>query len=106
MEFKELQSKLIKNARDYGNEFGITIDEDYALLKLYEEAGELAQAVLVHRKKRRPSKHVPKEESIVGVAEELADVLGFTVVIADLLGIDLEDIVTKKWINRREYHNK
>jgi NTP pyrophosphatase (non-canonical NTP hydrolase) len=106
MEFKEIQSNVIKNAKDYGKEFDVEIDEDYALLKLYEEAGELAQAVLIHRKKSRPSKHLPKEESKVKVAEELADVIGFTIVVADLLGIDLEDIVTKKWLNRKEYHSK
>jgi len=38
-------------------------DEDFALLKLYEEIGELSQAVLIHRKKNQPEKHVSEEIS-------------------------------------------
>lgn len=100
MEFKEIEKKVVENAIDYGKEYNITIDEDFALLKLYEEVGELSQAVLIHRKKSRPEKHLPEEKSKEEIAKELADVLGMVMVNAHLMGIDLEKVVTEKWINR------
>src|SRR4051812_35539534 len=101
MNFKELEKKVVENALDYGKEYNINIDEDFALLKLYEEVGELSQAVLIHRKKSRPEKHMPEEKSKEEVAKELADVVGMAMVNAHLMGVDLEDALTKKWINRK-----
>ena len=100
MEFKEIQEKVVENAIAYGKKYNIEIDEDFALLKLYEEVGELSQAVLIHRKKSRPEKHVSEEESKKELAKELADVLGMLIVNAHLLGVDLEDAINKKWITR------
>ena len=101
MEFKELQEKVFRNALDYGQRYNVEIDEDFALLKLYEEVGEFAQAVLVHRKKSRPEKHLPEEKSKEELGKELSDVVGLAIVNAHLLGIDLEDAIIKKWINRK-----
>jgi NTP pyrophosphatase (non-canonical NTP hydrolase) len=96
MEFKKLQNKVIANAIKYGKKYGVRIDEDFALLKLYEEVGELSQAVLIHRKKSRPEKHVSKEASKKELAKELADVMGMVIVNAHLLNIDLEEAIDKK----------
>jgi len=100
MDFKELQKKVVENAVSYGRKYNVQIDEDFALLKLYEEVGELAQAVLIHRKKSRPEKHVSEEISKNELAKELADVVGMAIVNAHLLGIDLEEAIDKKWINK------
>ena len=70
-------------------------------MKLYEEVGELAQAVLIHGKKSRPEKHVSKEVSKEELAKELADVVGMAIVNAYLLGIDLEEAIEKKWIDKK-----
>ena len=102
MQFKELQDKLVQNLIKYGKKHKIEIDEDFALFKLFEEVGELSQAILIDRKKSRPIKHVSKEESKKQVADELADVFGMTVVVAHLMDIDLEDALDKKWINREK----
>ena len=102
MEFKEIQKKAIENAINYCKKFNIEIDEDWALFKLYEEVGELAQSVLIHRKKCRPEKYIPKEKSKEELAQELADVLGMIMVNAYLLDIDLEEAIIKKWINREK----
>ena len=102
MQFTELQDKLIQNLTRYGKKHKIEIDEDFALFKLFEEVGELSQAVLIDRKKSRPIKHVSKEESKKLIEKELADVFGMTVVIAHLMDIDLEDALTKKWIDREK----
>ena len=102
MDFKELQDKVVKNALNYGKKYKVKIDEDFALLKLYEEVGEFAQAVLIHRKKSRPEKHVSKEISKNELSKELADIVGISIVNAHLLGIDLEDAIDKKWINKEK----
>ncbi|MBU4274433.1 hypothetical protein KKE19_01320 [Patescibacteria group bacterium] len=102
MEFKEIQKKVINNAINYGKKYNVKIDEDFALFKLYEEVGELAQSVLIHRKKCRPEKYLPEEKSKEELAKELADVLGMIIVNAYLLDIDLEDAINRKWINKEK----
>lgn len=102
MDFKELQNKVVQNATNYGKKYNLEIDGDFALLKLYEEVGELAQAILIHRKKCRPEKYVSEEISKAELAKELADVLGMVIVNAHLLGIDLEEAINKKWINKEK----
>jgi len=100
MDFKKLQDKVVENAMNYGKRYNIEIDEDFALLKLYEEVGEFAQAVLIHQKKSRPEKHVSKKVSKEELGKELADVVGMAIVNAHLLKIDLEKAIDKQWINR------
>ena len=100
MEFKEIQEEIIKTMGDYGKEYNIKIDEDFVLLKLYEELGEFSQAVLISKRKSKPGKYVSEEVSKKEIAKELADVFGTIIVNAHLLNIDLEDAVIKKWITR------
>ena len=100
MKFKDLENEVIQNALRYGKEYNVEIDEDFALLKLYEEVGEFAQAVLIHRKKSRPEKHVSVDISKKEMAKELADIVGMAMVNAHLLGIDLEEAIDKKWISK------
>jgi len=100
MTFHELQQAIIRNAYAYGERFHITIDEDFALLKLYEEIGEFAQAILIHRKKSRPEKHMPEDKSRELVAHELADVVGMAIVLAHFLDVDLEKAFEKKWLKK------
>jgi len=102
MDFKELQKGVVENAFNYGKKYNVKIDEDFALLKLYEEVGELAQAILIHRKKSRPEKYVSEEISRNELAKELADVVGMAIVNAHLLGINLEEAIDKKWINKEK----
>ncbi len=100
MDFKEIEEKVIKNAKRYCRECDIELDEDFAILKLYEEVGELAQNVLIHRKKCRKEKYLEKEESKKELAKEVADVLGMLIVVSYLFEIDMEEAIKEKWINR------
>lgn len=100
MEFNDIQKGVVDNAIRYGKEYNVKIDEDFALIKLYEEVGEFSQAVLIHRKKSRPEKHATEDVSKRELAKELADVVGMAMVNAHLLGIDLEEAIDKKWINK------
>ena len=100
MEFKEIENKVLKTAEDYCEKYNIKLDEDFAVLKLYEEVGELAQSILIHRKKCRPEKYLSEEESKKELGKELADVLGLLIMVSHLLDVDLEDALNKKWIER------
>lgn len=98
MEFSDLQDKIYKNAIDYWKKYNVSIDEDFSLIKLYEEVWEFSQAVLIHRKKSRPEKFLPEIESKRDVAHELADVVWMAIVNAKVLWIDLEQALREKWI--------
>ena len=100
MTFEDLQKGVLKVADQYGKEFNVAIDQDFALLKLYEEVGEYAQAVLAHRKKSKPEKYKSEEESRKMLANELADIIGLTVINANLFGVDLERAIKEKWLDK------
>lgn len=102
MEFQEIEKKVLVNAKNYSEHFKVEIDLDFALLKLSEEVGEFAQAVLIHLKKSRPEKFLPENQSKKLVAEELADIVGMVMVNADLLGVNLEQAIVDKWIDKNK----
>lgn len=101
MTFTDLQNKIVKRAFAYGKENKISIDSDFSILKLYEEVGEFTQALLIHNKKSRPSKHVSEKDSHQLVSQELADVLCLTILNAYLLKVDLEEAIKKKWLSKK-----
>ncbi|MDO8241029.1 MAG: MazG nucleotide pyrophosphohydrolase domain-containing protein [Candidatus Moranbacteria bacterium] len=98
MEFKKIESGVLKTARDYSEKYGIEADADFAMHKLYEEVGELSEAYLTYKKKSRPEKFTTEAEVKNKLAYELADVAGIVMVIAEKLNIDLEDAINRKWI--------
>lgn len=67
---------------------------------MYEEVGELAQTVLIHRKKSSSEKYISGAESKQKLAEELAGVGGMAIVNAKLFGLDLEEAINRKWIKK------
>ncbi len=100
MDFKEIQKGVINNARKYQEKYRVDIDSSFAMLKLTEEVGELAEAYLVYKKKSRPEKFISEEDAKNKVAKEIADVVGVAIILASLLDIDLEKAIDKKWINK------
>lgn len=103
MNFKTLEKKVIKNAFDYGKRHQIEFTQDFAAIKLFEEVGEFAQAILIHQKRCRERKIVPEEISRQALAEEIADIIGMAMVNAHLLGINLEEAIDKKWIHKETH---
>ena len=100
MTFDEIRTGILEVAKIYGERFNVDIDQDFAILKLYEEVGEYAQAVLIHRKKSKPEKHTTENETQKRLGEELADIIGMAIVNADLFGIDIQKAIEEKWLNR------
>ncbi|ACP36293.1 MazG nucleotide pyrophosphohydrolase [Sulfolobus islandicus Y.G.57.14] len=79
MELKELQSKMKEMYFEKDSQRGI-----YATFTwLVEEVGELAEALL--------------SNDSDSIQEELADVIAWTVSIANLKGIDIEEALKKKY---------
>ena len=97
MTFEEIQSGILKVAETYSERYNVEIDLDFAVLKLFEEVGEYAQAVIVHKKKSRPEKYLPEEEAKKHLGEELADIIGMAIINADLIGIDIQKAIKEKW---------
>jgi NTP pyrophosphatase (non-canonical NTP hydrolase) len=100
MTFKEIQNGVLEVARVYGQRFNVNIDQDFAILKLYEEVGEFAQAVLIHKKKSKPEKYRSEKGTKEKLGEELADIIGMAIVNANLFGIDIERSIKEKWLNK------
>lgn len=100
MQFSELQDEINKNMDRYAQKYNVTVDENWAVLKLLEELGEFSQSIIIHRKQSRPEKYLPEAESKQEIAKELADVVGITIVCAKLFDIDLEQALSKKWIKK------
>lgn len=98
MDFTTLYTKVVQNALNYGQKYNISIDEEFAFMKLMEEMGEFAQALLILKQKSRPEKFLLDHEAKEEVAKELADVVGMAFVNAHVLWIDLEQALSKKWI--------
>ena len=100
MTFKEMQNGILEVARVYGQRFNVNIDQDFAILKLYEEVGEFAQAVLIHEKKSKPEKYRSEKEAKEKLGEELADIIGMAIVNANLFGMDIERSIKEKWLDK------
>jgi NTP pyrophosphatase (non-canonical NTP hydrolase) len=100
MTFHEIRNGMLQVAASYSDRFNVKIDLDFAVLKLFEEVGEYAQAVIVHKKKSKPEKHISENESKDALGEELADIIGMAIINADLLGIDIEEAIKEKWLKK------
>jgi NTP pyrophosphatase (non-canonical NTP hydrolase) len=92
----KLQFRLERISRKYETEFGIEPGNDWVLFKLQEELGELTQAYLATTQRSRH--RLEGAEGHAALARELADVLGFALVLAERLGIDAEAALTAKWL--------
>jgi NTP pyrophosphatase (non-canonical NTP hydrolase) len=77
----------------YAGNFDIARDDDWFLLKLQEELGELAQAHL------RLSSRGRGEATEQGRADEAADVLCMLLLYCRRFGIDPEVAVRRKWLS-------
>ena len=73
--FQSTYTKIVQNALNYGEKFGVTIDGDFAFSKLIEEVGEFAQAKLIFERKSRPEKFLDDNVAKDELAKELADVI-------------------------------
>jgi NTP pyrophosphatase (non-canonical NTP hydrolase) len=91
----EIQKRAEAISRRYETSFGIAPGDDWILFKLQEELGELTQAYLAATARSRR-----KLEGAAGheaMSQEIADVLGFVLALAERLGIDAGAAFEAKW---------
>ncbi|MFA5985781.1 MAG: MazG-like family protein [Parcubacteria group bacterium] len=100
MDFSQMNEEIIATAQGYCDTYSIEPSKEFAVLKLYEEVGEFAQAFLIHERMSRPEKFMDEKDSRERMAQELADVVGMSLFVAHVLGIDMEKALQKKWTNR------
>lgn len=91
-----LQQRLERISRQYEQAFGIPPGEDWLLFKLQEELGELTQAYLAATGRSRHK--LQGADAREALSAEIADVLGFTLSLAERLGIDADAALAKKWL--------
>jgi len=91
MELHAIQTDVESISRAYARIHDIDRSDDWLMLKLGEEVGELTQAYLAATGRSR------REGSAEAMQAELADVLGHVLLIAERHGIDLDAAMEAKW---------
>jgi NTP pyrophosphatase (non-canonical NTP hydrolase) len=92
----ELAGQFEEASKRYAAANGITRNDDWFILKLQEELGELTQVwmKLTDRGRKRGLSEAELREEL---ANETADVLGHILLFAQKNGIDLAPAIARKW---------
>ncbi|MCP2027344.1 NTP pyrophosphatase (non-canonical NTP hydrolase) [Flavobacterium sp. HSC-32F16] len=98
MDLKELTKKVLMVSDQYEKNCKIKRDEDWYILKLHEEIGELTQNYLSYTLRGR-NRNLTKEELKNNISHELADVLGQILLFANYHDIDIEKSMEEKWFS-------
>ena len=101
MEIKELTEKISGICDIYVKKYGIEKSQDWFLLKIQEELGELNSAYLKLTGRGRIGTKTPAELE-TNLQEKIADVLGFVLLFAHERGIDPEQALKNKWFKYLE----
>jgi len=96
MDLHEIAARIEKLSTQYAEVYGIERSGEWALLKLTEEVGELAQAHLTATGQSR-DRGLDADAQQKVLADEVGDVLGMCLVYARQMGIDPVEAVTTKW---------
>jgi len=96
MDLEEIQRKVVAVSKIYTEKYGIKRDDDWFLLKLQEEIGELTQGYLslTNRGKTRGMDRTQVRQDF---ADELSDVFGQILLIANHQDIDIVKGLERKW---------
>ena len=97
MDIKEIADKVGQVSDTYAKNCDIQRDDDWYLLKLQEELGELTQQHLKVSKRARMSESVEGHKELL--SEEVADVFAHVLLYAQKNNIDLEAALEKKWFS-------
>ena len=97
MDLNTLTNQLESISVGYAQEFNIERTPDWFLLKLTEELGELIQSYLKYMGQARINGQ-SQAELKRDLEDELADVLGMTLLVANNHNIDLQDTISRKWL--------
>lgn len=93
---KELQKQFDAASLSYCDLHGLERDQDWVMLKLQEEIGELTQ-VWNTKTGRGRDKGLSHEDLDQSLADEVADALGMLLVFAHQHELDLAESIARKW---------
>ena len=97
MDLHPLQKDLETVSQIYARKFGIERTDDWLLLKLNEEVGELTRAYLaIQGRSRDDGRSHAERTSDFGA--ELADVVAHALLLAERFNVDMADELTRKWL--------
>ncbi|HWU31715.1 MAG TPA: pyrophosphatase [Humibacter sp.] len=97
MQIEDLQHEVESVSDYYAKRHIIDRTDDWFVLKLNEEVGELTQAYLARSGQARDKGRTPVELN-EHFRAEVADVLAQVLLIAERFEIDLADEVKRKWL--------
>ncbi|RWZ68081.1 pyrophosphatase [Labedella populi] len=97
MELQRLQRDVELVSQGYAARNEIERTDDWLLLKLHEEVGELTQAYLARAGQAR-DKGRSSEELEADFRAEMADVFAQVLLLAERFEVDLWDEVGRKWL--------
>lgn len=80
----------------YCDTYEIVKNDDWVIMKLQEEVGELFQAWLMHTGRARDKGQSPEQLKEM-MANEITDVFGMIMTFASTQGVDLNKYIEKKW---------
>lgn len=99
---KATAQRINRLSLQYAQRYGFERTDEWVIIKLQEEVGELCQAFLTQQKL---SRHASNEGCKTNaIADEVADVLGMTLIVAELFGVDIDAALERKWF-RHEAEN-
>ncbi len=96
MNLNEISEKLGQVSDVYAEKFGIRRDDDWFVLKIQEELGELSSVYLKLTQRARVGE-ATKNELDKNLRDEIADVVAMTLLFAKHRGIDVEQAIEDKW---------
>ena len=96
MNLKEISDQLAKIIDVYADKFNIRRDDDWFVLKIQEELGELSSAYLKLTQRARIGQ-ASQADLDKNLRDEIADVVAMTLLFAKHRGIDVEDALADKW---------
>lgn len=91
-----LRDKIAEAGNSYAASLNVDPTDDWIILKTLEEAGELVQAFLRYSARARTS-GLTAEELKRALDDEIADLLGFSLVLAKRFDVDLLRALERKW---------
>lgn len=96
MDLNSISDELKKVSDIYARRFQINRDNDWFLLKIQEELGELSAAYLKLTQRARVGDQ-RSEDLEKNLRDEVADVIAMTLLFAKHRGIDVEQALKDKW---------
>jgi NTP pyrophosphatase (non-canonical NTP hydrolase) len=99
VELAAAQREVETISRVYARLHGIERTDDWLVLKLGEEVGELTRAYLAWSGRSRHD--ASSDERAAALRDEVADVLAHLLLVAERTGVDLDDALERKWFRWR-----